>query len=518
MLHRGSPESKKINQSVSIQIAFIVTDAGKKVLLASVFIYTLLMAFIFNTIAQYHQQLLAGSVSVTAAVKHYLEQIEARKSLNAFTAVFAEEALAQAARLDAERPAELTPLYGVVVGVKDVLCYQGHIVSAGSNMLKNYTAIYNATAVQKLLDAGAIVIGMCNCDEFAMGSTNETSAYGPTLNALDETRVPGGSSGGSAVAVQAGLCMVSLGSDTGGSVRQPADFCGIVGLKPTYGRISRYGLIAYASSFDQVGIFGNNIPDVGLVLEAIAGADAMDGTSGKKPVEAYSRANSEGKKYRFAYLKPTLELPGLDPEIKSSIEGLFEQLESEGHKVEGVDFDLLDFIVPAYYVLTTAEASSNLGRFDGIRYGHQSKGHNTDLTEFYKHNRSEGFGREVKRRIMLGSFVLSAGYYDAYFTKAQQVRQLICDKTDLIFNDFDAIVMPVCPSTAFKMGEKLNDPVAMYLADIYTVFANLAALPGMAVPLFTHQNGMPFGVQVLTNRWEELALHSISQCLHALKR
>lgn len=482
--------------------------------------------FTFQNIRQYHQQLKSGDTTCSLAVQHYINQIKANSHLNAYVSFFEEEALAQAEILDAKTSEDFAPLHGVVIAIKDVLCYKGHVVSAGSNMLRNYQSVYNATAVQRLLDAGAIIIGICNCDEFAMGSTNENSAYGPVLNADDTTRVPGGSSGGSAVAVQAGLCMVSLGSDTGGSVRQPADFCGIVGLKPTYGRISRYGLIAYASSFDQVGIFGKNVPDVALVLQAIAGHDELDGTSAEGEWEIDSESfgqlstsqslNKEGKKYRFAYLAPTMELPGLDAEIKISIEKHFGALQAEGHMVEAVPFDLLDYIVPAYYVLTTAEASSNLGRFDGVRYGHNSTNKPADLTEYYKQNRSEGFGMEVKRRIMLGSFVLSAGYYDAYFAKAQQVRQLICDRTDSIFNDFDAILMPVSPTTAFKMGEKLKDPVAMYLADIYTVFANLAGLPGMAIPLFQHSNGMKFGVQVLTKRWAEVALHQISHYLHSI--
>ena len=474
------------------------------------------MDFSFTSIAQYHTGLQQKHFSCTGAVQFYAEKILQQQHLNAFTQVFIEEALAAAAKLDAAFAVtgQLLPLHGVVVGVKDVLCYKDHTVSAGSNILKNYNSIYTATSVQKLLDAGAIIIGICNCDEFAMGSTNENSAFGPVLNALDESRVPGGSSGGSAVAVQAGMCMVSLGSDTGGSVRQPADFCGIVGLKPTYGAISRYGLIAYASSFDQVGIFGTNVPDVLAVLNVIGGQDPMDGTSGNFEVIDSQLDTDPGKKYRFAYLQPTIDLPGLDPEIKNAMLQYFEQLQVAGHEVVPVGFDLLDYIVPAYYVLTTAEASSNLSRFDGVRYGHQSKGNEADLTEFYKHNRSEGFGREVKRRIMLGSFVLSAGYYDAYFTRAQQVRKLICDQTDHIFTEFDAILMPVSPTTAFKIGEKMEDPVAMYLADIYTVFANLAGLPGMAIPLFKHTNGMPFGMQVLTKRWQELSLHRISHHLH----
>lgn len=472
------------------------------------------MAFSYQTIALYQQQLLQKEITCRQVVEYYLEQIQAAGHLNAFISVYENEALEQADQLDIED--KLTgPLHGVIVAIKDVLCYKGRTVTASSKMLEGYKAVYNATAVQRLIDAGAIIIGMTNCDEFAMGSTNENSVYGPVLNALDNSRVPGGSSGGAAVAVQAGLCMVSLGSDTGGSVRQPADFCGIFGLKPTYGRISRYGLIAYASSFDQVGILGNNVADVALVYETIAGKDPMDGTSSGLEVENLTDAG--GKKYRFVYLAPTMELPGLDPEIKEAISVFFEKLQAEGHTVEAVPFDLLDYVVPAYYVLTTAEASSNLSRFDGIRYGHHSNIGDHDLTEYYKQNRSEGFGTEVKRRIMLGSFVLSAGYYDAYFDKAQQVRRLIFNQAAAIFEQSDAIIMPVSPSTAFTLGEKMDDPVAMYLADIYTVFANLAGLPAMSVPLFKHSNGMPFGVQVLTNRWQELDLHTICRHLHSLR-
>jgi aspartyl-tRNA(Asn)/glutamyl-tRNA(Gln) amidotransferase subunit A len=405
-----------------------------------------------------------------------------------------------------------------------VICYKDHPVSAASGILKNFTSVYSSTAVEKLLKEEAIIIGTCNCDEFAMGSTNENSVYGNVLNALDETRVPGGSSGGSAVAVQAGMCMVSLGSDTGGSVRQPADFCGIVGLKPTYGRISRYGLIAYASSFDQIGIFGKNTEDVGLVLEVIAGTDDFDSTVSHKSVDTYSTLSlAKDKKFRFAYFKETLEHPSLDPEISLSIKKLIQKLKDEGHVVEGLNFEYLDYIVPAYYILTTAEASSNLARFDGVRFGYRSKELSGDLTEFYKHTRSKGFGKEVKRRIMLGTFVLSTGYYDAYYTKAQQVRRKLVEKTELVFSNlhneklgFDFILMPTSPSVAFKIGEKSDDPIAMYLADIYTVFANLAGIPGISIPLFKHSNGMPFGLQLMSKRFDELSLLQVSKQLMEL--
>jgi aspartyl-tRNA(Asn)/glutamyl-tRNA(Gln) amidotransferase subunit A len=482
--------------------------------------------FEYSSINQYQLDLTQGTTSCTDAVHHYLSRIDQKKHLNSFIHVFADEALRIANDLDNNRRSgkPIGKLHGVVIAIKDVICYKDHPVSAGSGILKNFTSLYSATALQRLVDEEAIIIGTCNCDEFAMGSTNENSVYGKVLNAADESRVPGGSSGGSAVAVQAGLCMVSLGSDTGGSVRQPADFCGIVGLKPTYGRISRYGLIAYASSFDQIGIFANNIEDAAKTLEVIAGADEYDSTVSQKLVEEYSVLPEENKKFRFAYFKETLEHPSLDPEIKARINDIIEQIKLQGHEVMPLSFEYLDYIVPAYYILTTAEASSNLSRYDGVRFGYRSPKPSNDLTEFYKHNRTEGFGKEVKRRIMLGTFVLSTGYYDAYFTKAQKVRHKLVEKTELVFKDqptgqagFDFILMPTSPSIAFKIGEKTDDPIAMYLADIYTVFANLTGLPGISLPLFKHSNGMPFGVQLMAKQFNELSLLQASEQLMQLK-
>ena len=350
-----------------------------------------------------------------------------------------------------------------------------------------------------------------------MGSTNENSVYGRVLNALDENKVPGGSSGGSAVAVQAGLCMVSLGSDTGGSVRQPADFCGITGIKPSYGSISRNGLIAYASSFDQIGIFSNNVEDAAKVLEVINGPDKYDSTVSQEKQEEFTISLQPKKyksdSYRIALLKNALEHESLDAEIKKSIYQLSDQLKKDGHETEEIDFNLIDFIVPAYYVLTTAEASSNLSRYDGVRYGYCHKNDSRDLTEFYKKTRSKGFGKEVKRRIMLGTFVLSEGYYDAYFTKAQQIRRLLVNQTTEIFKRFDALILPTVPSTAFEAGRMQKDPMAMYLADIYTVYANLTGTPAISLPLFKHSNGMPFGLQVITNKHNELTLLEFSDML-----
>lgn len=469
------------------------------------------------SIQDYHQALLNGTRTCVGAVQYYVERIKASAHLNAFVEVYEQEALAKARELDTARQngQAMGRLHGVVVGLKDVLCYKGHHVSAASSILQGFTATYNATAVEKLLAEEAIIIGNLNCDEFAMGSSNENSAYGKVLNALDETRVPGGSSGGSAVAVQAHLCMVSLGSDTGGSVRQPADFCGIVGLKPTYGVVSRYGLIAYASSFDQIGIFAESVDDVARVLEVIRGADPFDSTAVEEWPADYTISSSE-KKPRIAYFKEALSHPGLDLEMREGIQAYLEQLAGQGYQVEGIDFNYLEYIVPAYYILTTAEASSNLSRYDGIRYGRRPEGkEQADLTEFYMKGRSAGFGKEVKRRIMLGTFVLSTGYYDAYFSQAQKVRRQLVERTELIFNEFDAIVLPTVPSPAFKIGEKTEDPLAMYLADIFTVYANLVGIPAISLPLFRHSNGMPYGLQVMTKRFSELyLLHLSTQLMH----
>jgi len=478
--------------------------------------------FSFKTIKNYQEFLADNPDGCKIAIKYYLSKIEENKQLNAFLEVFTTEAIERAAILDEERKngKPCGKLHGVVVALKDIICYKGHHVSASSHILEGFISIYNATAVERLLAEGAIIIGRNNCDEFAMGSSNENSAFGVVRNALDENKVPGGSSGGSAVSVQAGLCMISLGSDTGGSVRQPADFCGVVGFKPTYGRISRYGLIAYASSFDQIGVFANTIDDVALALEVMSGADEFDSTASRREVPAYSVAadSADKKKYRIAYFKQTMEHPALDNEIAASIQSYIEVLRKAGHTVEAVEFDLLKYVVPTYYILTTAEASSNLSRFDGVKFGYRAALNKTDdLTELYKKSRSEGFGKEVKRRILLGTFVLSAGYYDAYFTKAQQVRRILSDKTKAVFSDFDAIISPTVPSPAFAIGEKSNDPIEMFLADIYTVFANLAGIPSISIPLFQHSNGMPFGLQVMTSHFDELSLFSLSRQMMELK-
>jgi aspartyl-tRNA(Asn)/glutamyl-tRNA(Gln) amidotransferase subunit A len=453
------------------------------------------------------------------AVRFFVEAASSGASLNAWLTIYKDEALAIAKKLDEHIAAgqPLLPLHGVIVGLKDVIAYKQHPLSAASKMLENFHSIFDATVVEKLHQAGAIILGRQNCDEFAMGSSNENSAYGPVKNGIDPNRVPGGSSGGSAVAVQMNHCMISLGSDTGGSVRQPADFCGVVGLKPSYGRISRYGLIAYASSFDQIGIFAKSVGDAAVVLEIIAGPDNFDSTVSEQPVPTYSSViNDPSSKKRIAYFKDALEHPSLDPEIKAAIYSSIDNLQKAGYTVEGIPFDMLDLVVPTYYVLTTAEASSNLSRYDGVKFGHRSSADNKDLTALYKNARSEGFGKEVKRRIMLGTFVLSAGYFDAYFTKAQQIRKLLVDGASQIFKNYDAVILPTVPTTAFLIGDHAKDSVAMFLADIYTVYANLVGIPAISIPLYKHSNGLPFGLQVMCAPFEEETLLQLSTDIQKL--
>jgi aspartyl-tRNA(Asn)/glutamyl-tRNA(Gln) amidotransferase subunit A len=446
-------------------------------------------------------------------VEQYLANIEKNKHLNAFVEVYDAEAREQAQAVDIKiKEGNAGRLAGMVVGLKDVLCHEGHGLQASSKILSGFKSLFNATAVQRLLDEDAIVIGRQNCDEFAMGSSNENSAFGHVLNAADNTRVPGGSSGGSAVAVQADMCLVSLGSDTGGSVRQPASYCGIIGLKPTYSRVSRYGLIAYASSFDCIGVMSKSIDNVALVMEIIAGSDDYDSTVSRKPVPNFSTSLDFTKKSRIGYLKEAVESDGVSPEIRQKTLLTIEKLKSAGHILEQIELPLIEYVLPTYYILTTAEASSNLSRYDGVRYGYRSV-HTSNMESMYKKSRSEAFGKEVQKRIMLGTFVLSASYYDAYFTKAQKVRRLIKEGTDKLLEKYDFILTPTAPDVAFKIGEMTHDPLAMYLSDIFTVHANLAGIPAISIPNGVDANGLPIGIQILSGQFKETELLAFSNYL-----
>jgi aspartyl-tRNA(Asn)/glutamyl-tRNA(Gln) amidotransferase subunit A len=469
----------------------------------------------YATFREIQNDLQHGILTCQDLVRHHLDNINKKSHLNAFLGVYADEALSRAEEVDIKiKEGKGGKLAGLVVGLKDVLAYKDHGLQGSSKVLDGFVSQFNGTAVQRLLDEDAIIIGRQNCDEFAMGSSNENSAFGPALNDADNSRVPGGSSGGSAVAVQADMCQVSLGSDTGGSVRQPAAFCGLVGLKPTYSRISRFGLIAYGSSFDCIGIFGKSVEDVALVLEVIAGPDEKDSTVSHRPVPSYSSdlKNVTRKKYKVAYVREIEDSAGLQPEIRDSILGKIEDIKAAGHEVHVIDFPLMEYVLPTYYILATAEASSNLSRYDGVRYGYRSSDVK-DLNSLYKKSRSEGFGKEVQRRILLGTFVLSASYYDAYYTKAQKVRRIIREKTKEILRQYDFIVMPITPTTAFKLGEHTDNPLEMYLADLFSVQANVAGVPAIAIPSGKDKQGLPIGLQVIADDFEESKLLQFSDSL-----
>ena len=454
-------------------------------------------------------------MSVVETVDGFLKNIESCQNLNAFLEVYADEALEKASEIDKKiKDGSAGKLAGMVVGLKDNLAFKNHKFSASSKILEGFESQFTATAVEKLLAEDAIIIGRLNCDEFAMGSSNENSAFGPVSNHLNEEFVPGGSSGGTAVAVGANLCHVALGSDTGGSIRQPASFTGTIGFKPTYGRISRYGLIAYASSFDQIGPITNSIEDCALVSEIMFGKDDFDSTLSSKSIPDLSNLeNHEVKK--IAYIKEILEDENLDVEIKENTKELIQSLKDQGFEVEEVSFPYLDKLVPTYYVLTTAEASSNLSRFDGVHYGYQKQGAKS-IDDIYKESRSEGFGPEVKRRIMTGTFVLSHGYYDAYYQKGQKVRRVIQDKTKEIFNAFDMLIGPTTPTTAFKKNA-VKDPIKMYLQDIYTVHSNLSGNPSISIPFKTHSdNKMPYGIQLMGKHFDEKNVLSFAKYLTSI--
>lgn len=510
------------------------------------------------TFGQARKALLKGEISCEALVSSFFTQIEAHnESLNVFISTDQDGAVARARELDArladeEDAAGHIPLAGMVIGIKDVICIKGKPVTCGSRMLSGFESLYSATVIDRLYEAGAIFIGKTNCDEFAMGSSNENSFFGPVRNPRNPEYVPGGSSGGSAAAVAAQMCQVSLGSDTGGSIRQPAAFCGVVGLKPTYGRVSRYGLVAYASSFDSIGPMGHTVRDVAQVLQVIAGADPRDATSARVPVPDYASYLTGSVEGMRIGLPKEYFAEGLDQEIRSSIQAQVRKLEMAGATVVDVELPHTEYGIATYYILAAAEASSNLARYDGVRYGHRTdvnalrqesaeakqalqrkqaearkQGAKDELValqdefdnqpalleELYVRSRTEGFGDEVKRRIMLGTYVLSSGYYDAYYGKAQRIRSLIRQDFDRAFEEVDVLLTPATPTPPFKLGSKMKDPMEMYLEDAYTVNANLAGIPGLAVPIGNHSNGLPVGLQLLGRHFNEGSLLRVGDVL-----
>jgi len=459
----------------------------------------------------------AGSITAASLAERHYDRIAAvDPSINSYLALSRERALTQAIKIDADAKAgnPLGPLAGVPIGIKDVLTMRGVPATAGSLILKNYHPPYDATVVAKLEAAGAVLLGKLNCDEFAMGSSNENSAYGPVHNPRALDRVPGGSSGGSAAAVAAGLCVASLGTDTGGSIRQPAAFCGVVGVLPTYGRVSRYGLIAFASSLDRVGPFTRSVADAATLLEVLAGPDTLDATASSQPVATYTTEAAKPVAGLRIGVPEEYFGEGLNPEIRAAIEKSLDDLRAAGCSLHKVSLPHTKYAVPTYYVIATAEASSNLSRFDGVRFGHRSA-ESTTLSAMYRKSRDEGFGAEVKRRILLGTYVLSAGYYDAYYRKAQQVRTLLTRDFLTAFAQVDALVCPVTPTPAFKLGEKSGDPLQMYLEDIYSVAASLAGICGISVPCGTTQTGLPIGVQVLAKHFDEATMLRVATAIES---
>ena len=449
-------------------------------------------------------------------VHSYLANIENLKQLNAFVEVYADEAIQAAKALDIkikQNPTALGRLFGCFISVKDLIVQKGHKVTAGSKILEGFVSQFDATCIAALLAEDAIIIGRTNCDEFGMGSANTNSYYGPVKNGANMDRVSGGSSGGAAVSVQMDMCLAAIGTDTGGSVRQPASMCGVYGFKPSYGMVSRYGLVAYASSFDQAGIIAKNIDDIIKIMEVISILDEYDATMMTQDLFP-SQNKALPESIKIAYFIETIENEALDPEIKAATKKELENLKNSGAIVEAVSFDLLEALVPCYYILTTAEASSNLSRYDGVRYGYRSPDAKT-LSDMYVKSRTEGFGTEVKKRIMLGTYVLSEAYYDAYFTKAQQVRRLICERMDAIFAEYDFIIMPTTPKVAWPIHESAKDPLESYMADIYTVLANLAGIPAISVPIDNNNEKMPFGIQVMGNRKDEKKLLKFAERLQA---
>lgn len=455
----------------------------------------------YKNILDKQAKIKSNELSLTENVQSFLSRINDQKDINAFNFIF-EDVLDNAKVVEEKIHNGMAgKLAGMVIAVKDVLSIKDRPLACSSNILIGFKSIYSATSVQKLIDEDALIIGKTNCDEFAMGSSNENSAFGNVLNPVDKTRVPGGSSGGSAAAVAAGFCDVALGTDTGGSIRQPASFCGVLGLKPTYGRVSRYGLTAFASSFDSIGAFANNVEDIAAVMNVMSGKDDLDSTSIDEPTPEFNIESNISRKIKVGIPQEYFS-EGLNDEVKKSIEDYISDISSD--KVEFIDIHLKhnDYAIATYYILTTAEASANLSRYDGVRFGYRHKNHE-DLNEMYTLTRSEGFGDEVKRRIMLGTYVLSSGYYDAYYRKAQKVRRLIKEDFTNAFAEVDVILTPTSPFTAFKIGEKSSDPMQMYLSDIYTTSVNLAGIPAINIPIGFDSNDLPIGVQLIANQFEE---------------
>jgi len=474
------------------------------------------------TFADLRASISSGSTKAVDLAAAYYDRIaKVSPKLNIYLSLTKERALEQAARVDAlaAKGDPLPPLAGIPVGIKDVLVMQGAPATAGSRILEGYRPPYDATVVRRLEAAGAVLLGKLNCDEFAMGSSNENSAYGPVRNPVDPERVPGGSSGGSAAAVAANLAVATLGSDTGGSIRQPASFCGVVGVLPTYGRVSRYGLIAFASSLDRIGPLAANVRDAATMLGVIAGHDPCDATSSPAPVPDFAAESDRplketGKDGLRIGVPAEYFAEGLDSEVRAAIEKGIDALRAAGCAIKPISLKHTRYAIPAYYLVATAEASANLARFDGVRYGHRSA-HSGTLSDMYSHSRDEGFGAEVKRRILLGTYALSAGYYDAYYLKAQQVRRLLAEEFLRAFAEVDAIVTPTAPTPAFKLGEKTGDPLAMYLADIYTVTASLAGICGVTVPCGATAAGLPVGMQVLARHFNEGTAFRVARAVEA---
>jgi aspartyl-tRNA(Asn)/glutamyl-tRNA(Gln) amidotransferase subunit A len=470
-----------------------------------------------KTFSELREAIASGRVKAHDLATSYYERIDQlNDQLNVYLSLTKQRALGQAARIDdaAAKGEPLGRLAGIPVGIKDVLVMRGAPSTAGSKILQGYHPPYDATPVARLEKAGAVLLGKLNCDEFAMGSSNENSAYGPVRNPVDPERVPGGSSGGSAAAVAANIAVATLGTDTGGSIRQPASFCGVVGVLPTYGRVSRYGLIAFASSLDRVGPFAANVRDAATVLSVIAGHDPSDATSSSASVPDYARESDKGAEGLRIGVPSEYFGEGLDPEVRERIEQGIEALKAAGCTVKPVPLPHTRYAIPTYYLVATAEASANLARFDGVRYGYRSP-ESATLSDMYSHSRDEGFGAEVKRRIMLGTYALSAGYYDAYYLKAQKVRRLLAEEFLRTFAEVDAIVTPTAPTPAFKLGEKTGDPLAMYLADIYTVTASLAGICGVTVPCGKTNAGLPVGMQVLAAHFEESKAFRVARAVEA---